>query len=388
MFCLDSIHTSPAVAFAMSIFFTIVNHLGVILEERSSIQKVVETCSFPCEKDIDQLSTTSSANNKDSGSGDLGEIEQPDCDEKFKGHKKQKRTRGPCRGSRYRSSSIPSLQSFDTDSELDEDSCEGEEHDGYSDYLWSESDSECSDSGDESDDQPHTVEDKRKEKLPDEERNNMCRKAFSSSSSNGRSETSGSGSRENSQKSTEGLKQELFEAIRGGADNQRTIEESSSTGGEKQRVVIDVEDLLKCQSQIEPSLVALTPFIRWIQTYPAVKDALAANAEKVFLEKFCTILTTLASNSWAEVLPNVSKSVKDELIKNWDKLLSKDVDEQVSDKGLFSFQLSEDRSMCGFAVFSNFIDGLITNDELTSDDEVIYYRIKLKKQIYLFNIIF
>lgn len=377
----------------MSIFFTLVTQLGTILEQHSTVTTCLESRD---EKDLDEPLVTSTMDINETDGQDLDQhhtdnqaqtekIQPPETKDDKQKTEKNRRHYGNCRGPRFRSSSIPSLRSLDSDHDLG--GGVSQEHDDDSDYLWSES--EDSGSG-ESDNEENDDELKhRRRKLSHDMRDafngisngDVLNKAFSSSSSNCRSEPSTGGSGENSQKSIDCLKQELLEAFHTGKTSpaDQLNGRSSSLGEEKERCGIDVEGLLKCQSQIGPLLIALTPFIRWLQTSPAVKDALAANAEKVFLEKLCGMLTILTSSNWAQVLDDAevgNEKVKTELSNDWEALLaspatSEDPQNETSQENLFKFQLSEDRSMLGMPALKNFVQGLKVSDELTEHDQVI-----------------
>lgn len=396
---IDSVHTSPAVAFAMSVFFTLVTQLGVILEGHSTIHKISESCHSRCGKDLDDV-VTSHSNPQIHCEGEaippILSHDKPEYEEstKLKGIKqKHRKQAGACRGPRFRSSSIPSLKSLESDQELDNNESDGEEDDDDqddSDYIWSESDQ--SESGDEYDYQEDRTDRPKRhastDSHPREDQNcangmDFNVKAFlSSSSSNGRSEPSTSGSGNNSQKSIDGLQQELMDAFHQG--KQTPFGDGESSSGGEERSCIEVKSLLKCQPQIEPLLIALTPFIRWLQTSPAVKDALAANAEKIFLIKLCEILTVLTSKNWATHVVNDDDEgrgdrendtkVNQELANDWETLLTEN-DKEIgkesrSKENLFQFQLSEDRSMLGMPALKQFLRDLKINDQLTSQEQV------------------
>jgi hypothetical protein len=359
----------------MSIFFTLVTQLGVVLDEHSTVHKIIEPCHG---KDEDEISNASSTNKEK-------ENKEPpiECNGKVEEKKKVRKQKGPCRGPRYRSSSIPSLRSLDSGSDAERANSEDDEEEN-SDYLWSESEYTDSESDEAEDD---GIQERRS--ISEEKGNGDVGtiskvKAFSSSSSNGRSETSGSG--ENSQKSLDGLKSELFEAMhRRNTYNSEIEEEGSSAGGENEQMLLEVDDLLKCQSRIDPLLTALTPFIRWLQTDPAVKDALAANAEKVFLEKLCGILTLFASKNWAQSLPGVTDAVKEALAIDWDKmLLVSKQDEETMSQSMFQFQLPEDRSMLGLTILASFVQDLKIIDNLSSEDEVKYFAFSILKHFWIY----
>lgn len=340
---LGSVHTSAAVAFAISVFCQLMNHLTGTLEQHARVsQQQLSVSPYPmiaCTSDIDQASDVQSVKNETPHEEDKELSDQDGGDGSDTNGFIVPRRR--IRGGRIRDGADSNSDSEISDYEAPDFQFSDEEldveHSDDSEDNWSDGDEIDCDEDD---------YDKISDSKDDSDFNSKfdAGKAFDSSSSNGHSETSGSDRRPQ------------------GSDfkNKDTGEDvPMSNGGfpdgpadsENQRFVIEDEDFKKCRSQVEATLVALSPFIRWIQATPVIKDALAGNAEKAFLQKICSALNLLLSRKWADDLEGVTL---DQLKIDWKILTS----ENLIDKDIFQWELEEDRSMLGIPQMSSFVKDL------------------------------
>ncbi len=342
---LDSIHTSAAVAFSISVFCQLINHLSAILEQYARVQPTNTTLvvpvppspPLPSDGDQDHVSHVSDVPSSRNEKNDDEEKESSDNDITDQNGFIVPKRRRRVRRAREDSNSESEMSDYETP----EFRCSDEEElevSGESDENWSDEEIEYEESvaDEETDDVSHQGESEYNFKLE------TGNKAFDSSSSNGHSETSGCEGR----RGRKGL-------TNGGGKSMADCGPSAllANGLVKQKFIIDPEDLLKFRARIEGTLVALSPFLRWIQTSSVIKDALAANAEKAFLEKFCSVLNLLLSQNWPSVLDEISV---DELKMDWKVLC----EGQITEKDIFKVELDEDRSMLGIPQLQDYVNKL------------------------------
>ncbi|ODM95526.1 Protein SMG5, partial [Orchesella cincta] len=323
----NSVHTSAAVGFAISVFCQLVNHLTTILEQHSHVKlcssEGVALSPSPMPSDVDQISVTSVSGSRirevETDEFDAKQSSQEDGDKNdFTAPKRRKRRR--------RGRGISDSES------------EGSDY-GTPDFIYTDEEelenSEASDN-----DWEINSEDEEMNfngSIPEEDCKFKSSRAFDSSSSNGNSDAS--------------VTKTAPELEINGLDNSAAIG-AVKTENYKQKFMIPVEDLMKCRSQVEASLVALSPFLRWIQASPVIKDALAANVEKAFLEKLCSTLNLLISQNWPSLLDDLS--ISEELKSDWKTLC----EEPVNEKSIFKWELEEDRSALGIPHFQDFLKDL------------------------------
>jgi len=326
----------------MSVFFQLVYRIGNILDEVSQ-PDVLPPPSVVCIQNSERLSQLSQEEGR--SSVENGENISPnECQPKRKA--KIGTRRGPRRA---RGSSIPSLDSEESQDDSEHELSSGEE---FLETCWRSSDDESDFDFTDSEDEEEVAK-----------KVQVQNKAFDSSSSNGKSD-SFSGSRENSQKSSteaEQLSQQLHDEERVTLSRGTPIVEEN----QDQKLVINLEQLMKCKNQVEGLLVAMSPFIRCLQTCSEIKDAFAANAEKIFLEKLCTILTLLVSSRWWDLLEN--SKLKERMEREWKELLNED---NHKSEELFCWELPEDRSMLGLPMLKGKLSSLLIEDELSANDKV------------------
>jgi hypothetical protein len=369
------VNTPAAVGFAMSVFFQLVYQVGVILEEHSHLE-IIPSQDLICAQEPNDIPVAPSHVDVESNNE---RVVSPSEDTilprptSVKRRVKVGMRRGPRRADRE---SIPSLHSEDSEHDDEDDAsdklCSDNDEDG-DDYYWDASE-------DESDFSYSDDEDEDDVKLSCKKSGN---KAFDSSSSNGKSDSVSGGSGENSQNSngqfeaadrlSQQLPEEEMMTMRGGTpgglDNGSLPLAALGAGAENlTRLAINSEGLEKCRKQVEGLLVAMSPFIRCLQTSSEIKDAFAANAEKIFLEKLCGTLTLLASSDWTRILEEVSLNT--ELQEDWDALLKDEENDVKKNEDLFEWELPEDRSMLGLPMLKNELGKLKINDEMSENDKV------------------
>lgn len=323
-------------------FCQLINHLSAILEQYARVRPTNTTQAvpvppsppLPSDGDQDHVSDVPSSRNE---KNDDEEKESSDNDITDQNGFIVPKRRRRVRRAREDSNSESEMSDYETPGFLGSDE-EELEVSGESDENWSDEEIEYEESvaDEETDDVSHQGESDYNFKLE------TGNKAFDSSSSNGHSETSG----------CEGRRGRKC-LNNGGGKSMSDCGPSALLGNGivKQKFTIDPEDLLKCRLRIEGALVALSPFLRWIQTSSVIKDALAANAEKAFLEKFCSVLNLLLSQNWSSVLDGTSV---EELKTDW-KILCEG---QITEKDIFKLELDEDRSMLGIPQLQDYVNKL------------------------------
>lgn len=340
MFISDSIHTSAAVAFSISVFCQLINHLSVLLDRFAKVKPIeepvpIQESPHPSQSDLDRASDIASSKNE-KNEDDMKESSENEITEQngFIVPKRRRRVRR----SQKDSDSESDMSDYDgsEDEELD-NSAESEEN-------WSEDEDEMGfgESGVDDDKASHRDGSEYSFQL------DSGNKAFDSSSSNGNSEKSGRRS---------GL----------GADDDkanRTTQPPGLVDVAKEKYLIEIADLLSIRDKIETTLVALSPFLRWIQTSSVIKDALAANAEKTFLEKFCSILNLLLSQNWSATLEGGNS---EGIQADWDVLCKG----HMTEKDVMKWEMEEDRSMLGIPQLYDFVKdlqlGSVSPDEAVSE---------------------
>ncbi|CAL8098859.1 unnamed protein product [Orchesella dallaii] len=359
----NSVHTSAAVGFAISVFCQLVNHLATILEQHSQISQgpsqTLALSPSPVPSDVDQQSIASITGSRNRET-ELDEFEAKQSSSQEDGEKhgftapKRRKRRRRGRG-------------------ISDSESEGSDY-GTPDFIYT--DEEELENSESDDDWEKNSEDEEIDfdgSIPDEDCEKISQKdgseygykfksssrAFDSSSSNGNSDASVSGVQGSKPKNSANKCSEIEIS---GVENPVAI---GITENEKQRFMIPVEDLMQCRSQIESSLVALSPFLRWIQSSSVIKDALAANVEKVFLEKMCSALNLLVSQNWSMLLDDLSLS--EELKSDWKTLCKGTVNEM----SVLKWELEEDRSMLGMPHFQDFLKDLKIQDVTPNDALVI-----------------
>jgi len=169
--------------------------------------------------------------------------------------------------------------------------------------------------------------------------------------------------------------------------SQSSDEVISDFNGKKQnmkfklRHVVELEDLQGCWARLEPIVVAVLPFMRWLQSSLPVQNALAASTEKEVMERLCQTLNMFESTNWSIALrqqwdkdprcageeQNIAeaKQVEAELMRDWKAVTSGKLDGNP-----FSLELPEDLAMRGWSQFQPITTNLgrkcLTQNQLAS----------------------
>ena len=390
---LDSPNISLAVAFATAMFSQLLTQLGVILEQHKHLQKIESTPISPAvsnpelaledckqslgpsfitddkdEEKVDQLSAEVESLRIEMRNGKDGVKSSDDAEEKIK---KKKNVLALRRRRRVFKNMIPTSSSDESDTSDVEGSLadsDAKDDSDESEYGWSSDSENYSDTDEDDNDDKNEVASKHSSHIKGEIKRD---RAFgSSSSSQSRSDTSGNSAVNGLPKSCgeppslefpSGKNSIQSNCSNGGGDVD-IDGESHHENGSTEKFVISADELRKCRSQLEPLMVGVLPFVRWLQVSPEIKDAFAANCGKDYVVAMCNMFNLLGSQNWAKRFEDVGPEIKEE----WRKL--EKLQEEPSK--LFQWQLPEDRSMLGLPRYEAFVKDLNTSLNLSENELV------------------